>query len=66
MYQKWFLDGVIAESLIFATEDIVDISEDQIETEVKESPLLKNNSDITINRLDQFIFVNFNFEIIWF
>lgn len=64
LYQKWFWDGVNAESLIFATEDIVDISDDQLKMEVRNSPLLKKNSRITIKRLEnEFTFVNFNFEI---
>jgi len=64
LYQKWTWDGITAESLIFVTEDIKQMSNKELEREVKTSPLLKADTDITIKRSDSgFTFVNFNFEI---
>ncbi len=63
LYQKWYWDGITAESIIFANKDIVGIADDEVEAEVRTSPLLKANSEITLKRLESgFTFVNFNFE----
>lgn len=63
LYQKWFWDGIIAESVIFANEDIAGLEEGEITKEVKSSPLVNKDSEITFKRSDSgFTFVNFNFE----
>jgi len=63
LYQKWSWDGFTAESLIFANDDVADISDDEIETEVRTSPLLKEKKKMTLKRSKSgFTFVNFNFE----
>jgi hypothetical protein len=63
LYQKWYWDGVTAESIIFADEDIVGVSDDEIQAEVKDTPLLSADSAITLKRsVSGFTFVNFNFE----
>jgi hypothetical protein len=63
LYQKWFWDGITAESIIFADEDVNDLEEEEIIKEVKASPLLKNDSKITFKRSGTgYTFVNFNFE----
>jgi hypothetical protein len=63
LYQKWFWDGVTAESIIFVNEDVAGKTDDEIEGEVKASPLLKENTAITIKRAESgFTFVNFNFD----
>jgi len=64
LYQKWVWDGITAESIIFVTEDIKQMSDKELEKEVRTSPLLKSDTKITISRSDSgFTFVNFNFEI---
>jgi hypothetical protein len=63
LYQKWYWDGVTAESIIFADEDIIGISDEEIQAEVKDTPLLRADSAITFKRsASGFTFVNFNFE----
>jgi len=63
LYQKWFWDGITAESIIFVTADISALTDDEIEAEVKTSPLVKENSSITLKHgKTGFTFVNFNFE----
>ncbi len=63
LYQKWFWDGITAESIIFANEDIDDLEEEEIINQVKASPLLKKDSAITFKRSGTgYTFVNFNFE----
>ena len=63
LYQKWYWDGISAESIIFANEDVDGLEDKEIEAEVKTSPLLKKNTSITLKRSQSgFTFVNFNFE----
>lgn len=63
LYQKWFWDGITAESIIFANEDIAELTDKEIEEEVKDSPLLNEGSSVTLKRSSSgFTFVNFNFE----
>ena len=63
LYQKLYWDGITAESIIFANEDIVGIADDEVEAEVRTSPLLNADSKITLKRSESgFTFVNFNFE----
>lgn len=63
LYQKWFWDGITAESVIFANEDIAGLDEEIITKEVKSSPLVNKDSQLTFKRSDSgFTFVNFNFE----
>jgi len=60
LYQKWCWDGIIAESIIFANEDVVGITDDAVEAEVRMSPLVKMDSKITLKRSKSgFTFVNF-------
>ena len=63
LYQKWYCDCIVAESFIFANEDIVGITDDDVEAVVRTSPQLKVDSEITLVRLELgFTVVNFNFE----
>lgn len=62
-YQKWFWDGITAESIIFANEDVSELDDSEIEAEVRTSPLISQDSKITITRSESgYTFVNFNFE----
>ena len=62
LYQKWFWDGFIAESMIFKNEDISDLDDIELEAKVLTSPLLHSDSKLTIARSAGYTFVNFNFE----
>jgi hypothetical protein len=65
LYQKWRWEGVVAESFVFANEDIADLSDEALAKEVEESPMNKKNSRITFKKTDDgFTFVNFNFEVL--
>jgi hypothetical protein len=62
LYEKWSWDGISAESIIFSNEDICELSENELRSEVKESPLVKGDN-ITVKKLESgYTFVNFNFE----
>ena len=62
LYEKWNWEGIKAESFIFANDDISGLTDEQIEHEVRKSQLVKGESQITLKRLKEFTFVNFNFE----
>lgn len=62
LYEMWSWEGISAESIIFESDDISDLTDEELEQEVRKSPLVKNDSAVTIKRLDAgFTFVNFNF-----
>ena len=62
LYQKWSWEGVTAESLIFDSRDVADLTDEELISEVKTSPRLKEESKVTLTRNDSgFVFVNFNF-----
>ena len=61
----WSWEGISAESIIFASGDISDLNDEELELEVRKSPLVNSDSAITIKRLPAgYTFVNFNFETI--
>ena len=63
LYEKWSFEGVTAESFIFANDDVTGMTDDEIEQEVRKSPLVEKGSQVLIKRLDAgFTFVNFNFD----
>lgn len=64
LYQKWKFDGITAESLIFLTDDIKDITKSYLMNDIGKSPLVNDSSkEITTSDKDQFTFFNFNFVI---
>lgn len=63
LHQMWSWDGVTAESIIFDSGDVSELSDNALEGEVRKSPIVKNDSSITLTRAESgFTFVNFNFE----
>jgi hypothetical protein len=63
LYEKWVWDGITAESIVFDSKDVADLSDDEIIKDVKSSPLVESNSDVTIKRSDTgYTFANFNFK----
>lgn len=63
LYQKWYWDGVVAESIIFDSDDVSDLDDKEIEQEVRSSPLVEQGSSLTIKRADDgFTYANFNFK----
>jgi len=63
LYEMWTWEGISAESLIFVSDDVSHLTDEELEHELRKSPLVKKDSALTIKRLDAgFTFVNFNFE----
>lgn len=62
VHQKWFLDDIKAESFIFVSDDVSTLTDASLEMEVRESPLVDCESEVSIKRTDSgFTFVTFNF-----
>ena len=63
LYERWSWEGISAESLIFVSDDVADLTDEELERELRKSPLVKKDSAVTIKRVDSgFTFANFNFE----
>jgi len=55
----WSWEGISAESIIFASDDISDLTDEELEQEVRTSPLISKESAVTIKCLDSgYTFVN--------
>ena len=64
LYQMWSWDGIKAESFIFLSSDIADLTDEGVQTLAKSSPMIKNDSELTMVRHeDGYTFVNFNFKV---
>ena len=62
LYQMWSWDGITAESFIFLSSDIADLTDEEVQTLAKSSPMIKADSELTLVRhADGYTFVNFNF-----
>ena len=61
VYQKWNWEGITAESIIFMSEDVAGMSDEELEQKVKSSPIVTEDSVMTISRGEVYTFVNFNF-----
>ena len=64
LYEIWSWDGINAESIIFADDDVTGLEDSEIEEIVKKSKFYKKGSGITLKRAESgYTFVNFNFEV---
>lgn len=63
LHEGWYWEGVTAESLIFADEDITHISPEELEQKIMASPFYQNDNGVTVKKSDGFTFVNFNFVV---
>ena len=62
LHQIWKWDTIIAESIIFLDEKVLDLEDQDLEKMVKSSPFYKEGRT-TIKRSESgFTFINFNFE----
>lgn len=63
LHQMWCWDGVTAESVIFDSSDVSELSDQELEEVVRLSPMVKPNSSITLTRnASEFTYVSYNFE----
>ncbi len=64
VYEKWVWEGIMAESIIFLNEDVEKLNDKELEKDVRSSTTVEPDSEITIKRVKDFTFVNFNFKIL--
>jgi hypothetical protein len=63
LHQKWFWDGIYAESLIFVSNEINHLNDDDLKLMLIQSRFVNKETQITIDHSDSgFTFLNFNFE----
>ena len=62
-YEIWSWDGIEAESIIFSNDDVSALTDQEIESLVRKSAMVKVGSATTLNRSDSgYTFCNFNFK----
>ncbi|MGJ8670594.1 MAG: hypothetical protein ACSHXK_13980 [Oceanococcus sp.] len=62
LHQQWAWEGIVAESCIFASQDVSEKSDEELQRLVSDSSLWDQASSFTVKRTAEYIFVNFNFE----
>lgn len=63
VHEKWRWEGITAESLIFVSEDVKDLDDDEIKNMVMDFESFNYGSSMSLKRSNcGFTFVNFNFE----
>lgn len=62
VYQKWFWDGVKAESIIFYNEDVKSLTKEDILKLVHSATFVSFVSSTTYSQGDTYTFINFNFK----
>ena len=60
--QYWSWDGIKANSLIFHSNDVKKLSDDELLKLIKNNSDIKFNSSITFSNKNDYRFVNYNFE----
>ena len=63
LYQKWAMEGIVAESIVFLTDDVNHLEDEEFEEYVKSSDIVNLDSSVTMSRKDQYSFINFNFKV---
>ncbi len=63
LYQAWSWQGIAAESIVFFSDDVKTLTDEQLEEIIRPLPLLNKDTKITIKRTDEgYTFVNFNLK----
>lgn len=63
LHQRWTWEGVSGESLVFVSEEVKGLGDQELKELARGSGLVEEGSDFTIKRNEPgFTFVNFNFE----
>jgi hypothetical protein len=62
LHERWSWDGIKAESFVFLSSEVADMSDQVLERIVRDTVGVDEGSQITLKRSDSgFTFVNFNF-----
>ena len=49
LYQKWYWENIYAESFIFSTADVAIMSDEELETFARSSPMIKLESSVIVD-----------------
>jgi len=59
-HQKWYDGSIASDSFIFSCADIGEMSESELDRLVRSSPLVREGSEIVLEKSDGFCRVDFN------
>ena len=63
LHQRWTWEGISGENLVFVSEEVKGLGDQELRELVRDSGLVEDGSDITIKRNEHgSTFVNFNFD----
>jgi hypothetical protein len=61
LHQHWSWDGITAESLVFRSEDVAHLADEEIARRLASHPAYRPGSEVSPTRLDSgYTFANFN------
>ena len=61
LHQHWSWDGITAESLVFRSEDVAHLADEEIVRRLASHPAYRPGSEVSLTRLDSgYTFANFN------
>jgi hypothetical protein len=61
LHQRWSWDGITAESLVFRSEDVAHLANEEIVRRLASHPGYRPGSEVSLTRLDSgYTFANFN------
>ncbi len=64
LHEKWFWEGIKAESIIFITKEVEGLEPEALIELVKKSKYYKSGSSVTFKATDAgYTFVNYNFQV---
>ena len=62
VYEKWNWEGIVAESLVFLSEEVTELTEEIFELVLSANGYFEDSSRLTLKTVGEFTFVNFNFK----
>ena len=62
MHEKWVWEGIVGESVVFASDDVRTLGDRELEVVVCALPFCDGETGVTISRGEKYTFVNFNFR----
>jgi hypothetical protein len=61
-YEAWVWEGILAETLIFHSDTVAHMSDEELESFVERNMLIKDHRK-TVKRQEKYTFINFNFYV---
>jgi hypothetical protein len=61
-YEAWVWEGILAETLIFHSDTVAHMSDEELESFVERNMVIKDHRK-TVKRQEKYTFINFNFHV---